>query len=292
MNLIPASIIGIHSGQTKPIANGRGGGLGWLLGSTWMNAKLTGSRSHAFAQVISAVTDQMECLLASNYSGRTQCCHLLFTRKTKPNCYFEYLNASHCSFPACLPSLEGIWTCSMLVLPDSFCEHHARRAPGKVPCLRPSLGNMGIGLHMASTWPPGQPSCLPRTERFLGAWSFQHQPWGSWGQTETCRSLYRDLLSSTAPSLCPLLTTGLNFFKKCSQFFLGMGGGLSPKLEFYSPGVTTGSTSAHPLSTTEGEASPCRPSHWPRFCLIPAHSPWGLLLRGLHPRSMPHRQLS
>lgn len=52
-------------------------------------------------QVDWAVIDQMECLLASNYFERTQCFHLLLTRKTKPTFYFDYLNASHCSFLAC-----------------------------------------------------------------------------------------------------------------------------------------------------------------------------------------------
>lgn len=103
MNLIPASIIGIHSGQTKPAEMVEA--EDWAgSGQHVYECKTQEVEATLLLQVISAVPDQMECLLASNYFGRTQCYHLLFTQKTKPNCYFEYLSPSRCSS---LPAQPG-----------------------------------------------------------------------------------------------------------------------------------------------------------------------------------------
>lgn len=268
VNLIPASIIGIHSGQTKPTAIEVEDWADAWAAHVWMQNSQE-VEATLLLQVVSAVTDQMECLLASNYFGRTQCFHLLLTRKTKPNFYFENLNASHCSFLACPAWREFERLACWFSLTHSVSTP-TRRALGLL-----LLAKFCVCDPHQETWESGSKASWT-AELFAQDWEVSQGMKLSaptlgklWTNGDILVTLPWPTFFHYSQSMCPLLTTGLSFFKKCSQFLLGVEGELSPKPEFYSPALTPGSVSAHPLSTNEGEASSRRPSHWPRFCLIP-----------------------
>lgn len=127
VNLIPASSIVIHLGQTKNQLQGEVGDCVILLiACVWMQkSQEVEAKEPVFCTRLSQLSFTKQCLFASNYLRRIQCYHLLFTRKRKLNFYCGMsLKSYYCPVPAC-PSHAGenLDCSSSLALPDSLYKH-------------------------------------------------------------------------------------------------------------------------------------------------------------------------